>query len=685
MSEILKVVLSLSISGTLLILLLFLLRPLFKERLSKRWQYYIWLVVVARLLCPFAPETNLMATLFQGIDRGAEQTETVSPYTQQGDIADTPQTDNVTDGQNSLPNEQAKPAESVSSPGRNTTLTVWQNLWIGWLAVALILFIRKITIYQDFVKYIRASCVEVGNINLLERFGKLVERNRIKTTVELYTNSLVSSPLLIGFFRPCIVLPTTNLPPADFEFTIQHELMHFKRRDMFYKWLVQLTVCVHWFNPFVYLMSREIERVCELSCDEAVIRELDMQGRRAYGDTLLNAIRFGGSYKDSRASLTLNESKEILIERLDSIMNFKKIPKWGIITSLLLTFMLVCGFTFSGAYTANAHNKANPNIETDAVSLKRKAAEIIGFQQGEEAASKDVALNITDDNAKIQLNAVVVGNSHRTLEVIDPDGEVVRTYTFNQNGFISGNQEYITGNEMIMVTDVVYPGIWYVRLSTDQTPAEKTSVTAKLINPSVLGFTTDTDTSDISSDEIENEEIENEQTADDSPLLNQTYDFYRTYEQTKEDIQNGYILNTGVSFSERMMPTVTGKENVRGTIFYVNHDNSIDISITLKNLIDGSGHNYWNPFTDESFIFFEVYDPSGKVAYSFYKEGKDIQDEVDINTEIDVYPGEWQYKISFAYTTNGRDTSDMEFSLRYKTIFEDDIQWLVDNKLNKIN
>ena len=75
MNETLKIVLSLSLSGTLLILLLFLLRFLFKERLSKRWQYYIWLVAVARLLFPFAPETNLMATLFQGIDRTMEQTQ----------------------------------------------------------------------------------------------------------------------------------------------------------------------------------------------------------------------------------------------------------------------------------------------------------------------------------------------------------------------------------------------------------------------------------------------------------------------------------------------------------------------------------------------------------------------------------------------------------------------------------
>ncbi|MDE5696773.1 MAG: M56 family metallopeptidase, partial [Lachnospiraceae bacterium] len=638
---------------------------------SRRWQYYIWLVVVARLLFPFAPEANLMAVIFQGIDRAAEQTNTDSAYIQLGDAADIPQTGG-TAGQNNLHREPAGTVESVNR-------SMWKNLWIGWLVAALILFIRKITVYQDFVKYIRAGCVEVADIELLERFGKLVDQNKIKTTVELYTNNLISSPLLIGFFRPCIVLATADLPPADFDYTILHELMHFKRRDMFYKWLVQFAVCIHWFNPFVYLMSREIGRLCELSCDEAVIRELDAQGRRAYGDTLLNAIGAGGSYKDSLVSLTLNESKELLKERLDAIMNFTKKTRWGIFTALMLTVMIICGFAFSGAYAADAHNQASTDVGMDVVSLYTNSVEIIGFQQGEQTAAKDVALNITEDNVKIQLNAVVDGDSHRTLEVIAPNDEAVRTYTFNQDGFLSGSQEYIFGSDMIMVTDAVYPGTWHVRLSTNQTPAEETSVTAKLIDPFVWGFTSDTDISDEIGDEQEPDDSGDEQETDDSPLLTQMYDYYRTYEQTKDDIQNGYIVNTGVSFSVQAMPTVTGGG---GTRFYVNHDNRINVSITLKNLIDGTGRDRWMP---DSFVSFEVYDPSGKVAYSFYKEGTEIQDAVDIDTELAVYPGEWRYRISFAYTTNGTDLSDMRIALKYETIYEDDVQWLVDNKLNKIN
>ena len=66
---------------------------------------------------------------------------------------------------------------------------------------------------------------------------------------------------------------------------------------MFYKWLVQFTICLHWFNPLVYLMGREVNNACEFSCDEAVIKNLDNDGIKAYGNTLLiskRSLMYGG-------------------------------------------------------------------------------------------------------------------------------------------------------------------------------------------------------------------------------------------------------------------------------------------------------------------------------------------------------------------------------------------------------
>lgn len=398
MNEMLTV-LSLSFSGGLLILVLVFLRPFFKRRFSKQWQYYIWLIVIARLLFPFAPQTNLVNVLVQKADRETGHTEYIRQENQQK--PDSTSQDDISSDK--IEKEQSSLSEKQTTAGfipyfvHSFPAVIWENLWLGWLAIALILFIRKITIYQSFVKYVRAGCADVEDINVLERFGVLVEQSRIKNTVELSVNSLVSSPLLVGFLHPRIILPSASLSDSDFRYTIMHELTHYRRKDMFYKWLVQLAVCVHWFHPLVYLMEREINRACELSCDEAVIKMLDMQGRRAYGDTLLNAMGTGGSYRDSLASITLNESKELLKERLDAVMGFQKKSGLAIIMTAILTIVIVLGASFSGVYAAGSnssdkqpesvskgHDGASENIsdvnyETDSLQIDN----LVLYENGE--------------------------------------------------------------------------------------------------------------------------------------------------------------------------------------------------------------------------------------------------------------------------------------------------------------
>lgn len=340
MNEVLKIALSLSCSGSLLIIALCLLRPLFRKRLSKQWQYYIWLAVIARLLLPFAPETNLMKTLFQ------HRNAVFAPAR----LNDEPGTNQDSFSIAQPEAESERGALQTKRPGA----FLWRYLWACWLIAALILFTRKITLYQSFVTYIRAGCTEVSDIDLLERFGRLVAQNKVKVKVELSTNSLISSPLLIGFFRPRIVLPTDNLSDTAFEYTILHELTHYKRRDMFYKWLVQLTICIHWFNPLVWLMGREVERACELSCDEAVIKGLDKKMRRAYGNTLLNALENSGVYKSTVASVTLCESRKQLKERLDAIAGFQPRSKCVTFLTAALTISVCLGASAAGAYAAPA-------------------------------------------------------------------------------------------------------------------------------------------------------------------------------------------------------------------------------------------------------------------------------------------------------------------------------------------
>lgn len=130
---------------------------------------------------------------------------------------------------------------------------------------------------------------------------------------------------------------------------------------MFYKWLVQLTVCLHWFNPLVYFMCRDIDGLCEFACDESVIKYLDKDERQKYGDTLINSLGIGGTYKNSLASVTLSENGKILKERMERIMDYKKMSKKSTVAMILVTIFLGVGAVMIGAYLHTDRNTDSTN------------------------------------------------------------------------------------------------------------------------------------------------------------------------------------------------------------------------------------------------------------------------------------------------------------------------------------
>lgn len=440
MNEILKVVLSLSLSGSLLILVLLLCKPLFRSRISKCWQYYIWLVVIARLLLPFTPETSPIGTLFQQIESVFVQTDIIPGQ----NIAPAPQLGADTAIKNDTTPKSGE-TDAASIPQRFFSVVI-QNLWLAWLVMALILIIRKITIYQDFVKYIRAGHAEVSDTAILDRLALIGERAGIKRPVELYTNSLISSPLLLGFFRPCIVLPSTDLALIDLDYTLLHELTHYKRHDMFYKWLVQFAICLHWFNPLAYVMGREIGRACELACDESVIKALDLQGRQAYGDTLLNAIGFGGSYKDALTSVRLNDNRELLKERLGAIMKYKRKSKATIVITSLLTIVLTIGAISLGAYAAseisfvdNNSNHFDRPTNTEPISPDNILQSFLS-----ESYYRDFYARMTDENYEI---------SGTIYQNINPRSLVRFEKLSDTKLTVSGNMSLVEGEVKLVYKD----------------------------------------------------------------------------------------------------------------------------------------------------------------------------------------------------------------------------------------
>jgi beta-lactamase regulating signal transducer with metallopeptidase domain len=293
-----------SISGSVIALLLFALKPLIKNRLPKSSQYYLWLIVIAVLLVPVSkfvtipqyaehiPPVPIYSIVEWNVISTQEQNERIMNIQQENPI--------ITD------------FSSQESPLSGIVDAAFVIYPIGVAAILL----YQLIAYMIFIKKtLRGSRV-----------------SDIECKIPVYFNTKATTPMLVGLFKPKIILPDREYSDEQLQAVLLHEMTHLRRKDILVKWLSMIACAVHWFNPIVWLVRREIDRACELSCDEAVIAKLDASGRQTYGDTL---IYVAADHKPHTA-LAMSESGRNLKERLRAIMKNKKRTRIAVIVSVVL-------------------------------------------------------------------------------------------------------------------------------------------------------------------------------------------------------------------------------------------------------------------------------------------------------------------------------------------------------------
>ena len=379
MSGLLRTLLSLSLSGAAMIALLLLLRPLFRDRVSKGWQYLLWLVVILRLLVPVGPQMSLMNRLFT--PSAGEETPIVSQgapgedalWEEEG-LSLPSQAPAVPEGE-SAGSEAASPSPQETSEPAVTPLPRWNGeliaavLCILWAAVGTGLFLYKVIFSRRFVRRMLAGARPVEDPRLLARMGQLARSLGLRRQPALLVNPLAPTPMVIGVFRPRIILPRAEEGTA-FSCAVLHELVHCRRGDLALRWLGQIALCIHWFNPLVWKMEREMGRDCELACDEGVIRRLDGPGRRAYGDLLLRTAAAGGR-GSLPVPLPLSRGGRLLRERLSAIAGYRGTPKP--LGGALLAAGLICWGMVLGVYAAPEGPSPDTSVPQDGESISGEA------------------------------------------------------------------------------------------------------------------------------------------------------------------------------------------------------------------------------------------------------------------------------------------------------------------------
>lgn len=334
-------VLSLSLSGSAVIAALLALQALLGRRVSWRWRYYVWLIAAARLLLPLGPAEGPVGRLFAVPQTDVPGRYAAAPLPAEGETIQDPEA-----GPDPAPSGVPSPAPGgtrESTPlWRRAGAALWGCLPGVYLTAALALLGWKIFACRRCLVRLRRGWRPAEEAALLEVLEKAMAAAGVRRRVELMVSPAADTPMLLGLLRRRILLPAAARPGEDLYRSLLHELVHCRRRDIAYKWLVQLAVCLHWFNPLVRRMAREVDRCCELSCDEAVLRLLPAEERRSYGDTLLRAARPAGA-GGGLVSAGLSENGKLLKERLNAIMEYRTVTRRTALLSLLLALALAVG------------------------------------------------------------------------------------------------------------------------------------------------------------------------------------------------------------------------------------------------------------------------------------------------------------------------------------------------------
>lgn len=179
-----------------------------------------------------------------------------------------------------------------------------------------------------------AAMLGISLVKLLRLKGQL--REAIHLRENIYLSDWVESPFVMGIVRPRIYLPARNSME---EFMLIHEKCHIRRLDHIWKALGYGTLCLHWFNPLVWLAYRLFCRDMEMSCDEAVLRRMGGDIRSDYGESLL---RLSSDHPAERDVLPAFGEGDVQM-RIKNVLNWKRSGKLATAGCLVLCLMVLAG------------------------------------------------------------------------------------------------------------------------------------------------------------------------------------------------------------------------------------------------------------------------------------------------------------------------------------------------------
>lgn len=339
MTEWFQTFLVLSVAGSLFAGLLLALKKWTGKQFSPTWQYVLWVGVLLIMVVPVSVKVPALVQPMQ-----EKQTiQTASPTAAEQTVTEQPAPVDTTEA----PVGEILPfTEETALP----PIPWWDVLAVIWVLGALGSLGYRLTGYFRFVRHI---C----------RTGEPMELDGVPKRLRVCKTSAAVSPMVMGMIRPVLILPETALIESRLPYVLRHELVHYRRGDIVWRWLAVLATSIHWFNPVVYVAAAQMQEACEISCDWCVVRSMEQAKRDDYMRVILELLAEAMAQKQILTTQMASEKKQ-LQRRFTMIRNQKPVGMKKLLLSVCVGTALLGAAWLTGCTLRETYVTKETEVET---------------------------------------------------------------------------------------------------------------------------------------------------------------------------------------------------------------------------------------------------------------------------------------------------------------------------------
>ncbi|HDR7514913.1 M56 family metallopeptidase [Bacillus mobilis] len=312
-----------SLMASILVGFILCIKVLFRNKLTPRWQYMLWIVLMIRLLLPWSPDSSYsIYSLFSYSSSVSEVIQKNTPLPENTVNNEIKQTVELESNSETVTKNSEQKVST--SEEQQTTLSLYKIALYVWLAGVILLAVITFITNRRLYSYIKKQ-PDITDEQVTTVFNRCKQSMKMKKAVSLRFAGKIASPTVFSFFRPKVLLSKKHmkvLNEQQLQYVFYHELAHIKRNDVAVNWIMYSLLLLNWFNPilwYAYFCMREDQ---ELACDAYALTFIDKEEQIAYGHTIITLLEHYSYQAPSLASLSRN--KRTLKRRIVMIKKFQK-------------------------------------------------------------------------------------------------------------------------------------------------------------------------------------------------------------------------------------------------------------------------------------------------------------------------------------------------------------------------